>query len=242
MSSALTQLVPVFDGSSWQAWADALEAFLMSQSLWTCVSEAAVEEPTAPAADAEEAVRDAYDTAKTAYDAWKKSNVQAMGTIRLRLTPSVAQRVRSKATAKEMWDQLKEDFGAMSVGQLYHELKAALDLRLPTNSDPSAAIERFMEHFERLTAADTVIPKLAIGLILLAKAPAYADAVVALTSQVQDKSDIDAKVIGRMIVNSWEQRQFKPQGRQHNASRVSAIKKKKGGDPNFQQQQRPSGQ
>ncbi len=34
MSSQLTSLVPIFDGSNWSIWSKAMTAFFMSQGLW----------------------------------------------------------------------------------------------------------------------------------------------------------------------------------------------------------------
>ena len=37
MSSQLTNLVPVFDGTNYPQWAAAMQSFLMSQGQWKCI-------------------------------------------------------------------------------------------------------------------------------------------------------------------------------------------------------------
>jgi hypothetical protein len=37
MSSQLTTLVPVLDGTNYQQWASAMQSYLMAQGLWKCV-------------------------------------------------------------------------------------------------------------------------------------------------------------------------------------------------------------
>ena len=41
MSSQLTNLVPVFDGTNYQQWVAAMQSFLMSQGQWKCVKPSA---------------------------------------------------------------------------------------------------------------------------------------------------------------------------------------------------------
>ena len=41
MSSQLTNLVPMLDGTNYQQWYTAMESFLMSQGLWKCMKEGA---------------------------------------------------------------------------------------------------------------------------------------------------------------------------------------------------------
>ena len=41
MSSQLTNLVPVLDGTNYQQWSTAMQSFLMSQGQWKCTKEGA---------------------------------------------------------------------------------------------------------------------------------------------------------------------------------------------------------
>ena len=77
MSSQLTNLVPVFNGTNYQQWAAAMQSFLMSQGQWKCVKDGA-DVPTE--IKVEGSVTNAADIVSFLEDAEK-----AIGNIRLRL-------------------------------------------------------------------------------------------------------------------------------------------------------------
>ena len=78
MSSQLTNLVPVFDGTNYQQWTAAMQSFLMSQGQWKCDKDGA----DVPAeVKVEGNVTNAADIVS-----WLEDAEKAMGNIRLCLT------------------------------------------------------------------------------------------------------------------------------------------------------------
>lgn len=232
MSNQLTTLVPVFDGSNWLPFAEAIEAYLMAQGQWYTVSE---DTPSVPATDAD-------DADKSYYRQWKEDNLRAMGNIRLRCSPAIAQQIKGKTTAKEIYETLKSEFDKTGMASIFAEFKAALDISIPASQSPVLAIQKLNEHFERLKEYGVTLLDFIHGMLLVAKAPSYADLIVQTTSQMDDVKKIKPKKLGQMISNAWDQVQGRRKQNAPSASCISAIKQKKG-EPNFQQQQqRPQGQ
>src|SRR5882757_2227901 len=110
MSSQLTTLVPVFDGSNYGIWSKAIKAFLMSQGLWGHVDGTITEPPVANIDD---------------HALWSHQNDMATGTITLRLTHPIQQFVESWTTANDIWDNLHDCYGAASVLTIYKDFKEA---------------------------------------------------------------------------------------------------------------------
>src|SRR5215475_8661213 len=126
MSSALTQLVPVFTGDKFQEWTTMMESYLMAQGQWYVVSDDAPREPDAASSD--------EDRANMA--SWRDANIKALGNLRLRLAPSINVQIKEKVTAKAVWDYLQETYGKPGVAAIYTEFKAALDLTISMSENP----------------------------------------------------------------------------------------------------------
>ena len=101
MSSALDKMVPVFTGSNWQQWHTAMQAYLRAQGQWFVFS-------TPRPADE--------------FDSWDENNEKALSNITLCVSPSIQTAIADLATIKEVWDHLKENYGAPSISSTYAEL------------------------------------------------------------------------------------------------------------------------
>ena len=86
MSSSLTTLVPTLNGASnYQEWAALMKSFLQSQGKWRLMNKT---RPAKVEGEDSEAV-----------DNWDDNNDQAIGSIRLRLSPNIAFQFRDTQTA-----------------------------------------------------------------------------------------------------------------------------------------------
>ena len=134
MSNGLTTLVPTMDGSNFEDWESLIEAYLNSQGQGGALTQT---RPEADHADRKD---------------WDAANLKAMGNIRLRVTPSIADKIRQFGTAKEMWDHLKREYGTPGLPVIFSHFKAALSVTIPANSHPSPAINDFISRFDKLKA------------------------------------------------------------------------------------------
>ena len=101
MSSALDKMVPIFTGSNWQQWHTAMQAYLRAQGQWFVFS------TPCPADE---------------FDSWDEHNETVLGNITLHVSPSLQTAIADLATVKEVWDHLKENYGAPSIGSAYAKL------------------------------------------------------------------------------------------------------------------------
>src|ERR1700744_4842838 len=104
MSSQLTSLVTLFDGSNWGIWSRTMKAFLILQGLWGYMNGIII--LLVITANPNIAAQVADHTAQVAATtAWNKANDQALGSIILRLKPELQQHA-TQATSADVWAAL----------------------------------------------------------------------------------------------------------------------------------------
>jgi hypothetical protein len=74
-----------------------------------------------------------------------------MSYIRLRVSPDVAQLVKGKDSAKQMWDSLKEGHSRQMLANAYVEFKGILDTRILENQNPAVALAKIQAHVNCLS-------------------------------------------------------------------------------------------
>ena len=145
--------------------------------------------------------------------------------------------VKDKATAKELWDELKTAYGSTSGMGAFSFFKAAIGIRIPQNEHPAAAISKIIGNLDELESTGIKIPTTLRALMILGAAPARYNAAVQATLNAYELKEITTQNAHDALVASWES--SKNSG-QSSAQKISAIKQRKG-NPSFSQQQRPSG-
>ncbi|KAJ3559245.1 hypothetical protein NM688_g454 [Phlebia brevispora] len=82
-----------------------------------------------------------------------------------------------KATAQEMWTQLRDDHSKPGLAAIYAEFKSTIDLQIPANQNPAPPIAKLQEHIECINTASkhTDILEFIHRMLLTSKALAYAD-------------------------------------------------------------------
>ena len=200
MSSQLTNLVPVFDGTNYQQWTAAMQSFLMSQGQWKCIKDSA----DVPAeVKVEGSVTNAADIASYLEDAEK-----AIGNICLRLHHTIGYQLNSEENPATLWQMLKKKYGVPGISGAFEEFKGIMDTQIPNNSDPSPVIDKIMAHHTRLTEMKWDLPKKVLSMMLLSKAPPSMETTVQMISQMtkdlgaDDSLDIDQIVLA--MRTSWE--------------------------------------
>ncbi|KAI0782357.1 hypothetical protein BC629DRAFT_1440717 [Irpex lacteus] len=261
-NSELT-LIPTFGGSNWIGFSELMKAYLQAKGIWYVIEEdepdfvvAAISLPPSHegsvAGDAPAATTAAAPTAATIseedrkeFREWRKDNGSAMGFIRLRVTTAIAETILKKhATARRQWHALQDQFAKVTSTEVYTQFKSALDLTIPSDGDPTPALNKLYEHFERLDSFSHGLPTALEAMLVVVKAPGYAGSVIQ-TVTAADPDDLVAKDVGNQVINAWRTKNLNRGNKA--ANKVSAVKQKKG-NPNFSQQQqqpqqqRPQGQ
>ena len=244
MSTSLTSLVPVLDGPNFKQWAPLMRSFLMAQGQWVILSR------DCPTPDWQaKTVTDEDGTSTTVddkaeppvnheeYDKWQETNAKGLGNILLCCHPEIQYKYGEAKYATVLWRNLDEEYGKPGIIAAYVELRHALDTKVPSDSDPTVALNKITGHFGRVVDAGFDIPQNVQALILLAKLPSYMDSTVQVLTQKVD-TDINIKGIRKMLLLGWESRASnRPQQNQgQQANKLSAVKRNPN-EPSFQQQQ-----
>ena len=171
MSSQLTSLIPVLDGSNYGLWAKAMKAYLMSIGLWghangDIASPEAAEDGTNP--DLPE---------------WTKRDQQAMGSLLLRVTPSIQQDLQSETDSEDIWNHLRIAYGQATPTSIYKDFKEALNVRINPSQHPGPQMDRMQACFQRLTSNSIIIPDQIKAMMLLAAVPQKWETLVTVVMQ-----------------------------------------------------------
>ena len=225
MSSTLDKMVPVFTGSNWQQWHTAMQAYLRAQGQWFVFS------TPCPADE---------------FDSWDKNNEKALSNITLHVSPSIQTTIADLATVKEVWDHLKENYGAPSIGSAYAKLSRLLTTTIPAGSHPAPVITKMLSHFAYLKDAGFEFPANVQAMIILCKLPPTMEVVAQILSQTSPSEIKSLKPDGivKAATLSFEQKgaSHGAGGKAPQANKLSTVKRKQA-DPKFaQQQQQPQRQ
>jgi len=265
MSSSLMSLVPVLNRSmNWQAWRPMMMNYLLSQGQWKVITNKfpapdyeTVTTVTKSDADGTqtETVADTTKPPKnqSEIDSWFNINDKALGNIMLRLHPTIATTVLNllQKTIEEntdvttmfasiAWEYLEATYGKPRIAATYKELKVAMDIVIPGNTDPTLTIDTILVGFTRMAASKRAVPPHLQAMILVSKLPYQMSALVQSICQTDNIKDLKTDNIKCKAILAWEQRS-PVQGqnnRQQSARRLSAVQRP-GPPPQFQQQQQP---
>ena len=137
MSSQLTNLVPVLNGTNYQQWSAAMQSFLMSQGQWKCTKPGAVAPGVATAeaeAEAEGEPSTSVTTATTGKEdlaSWNEDPEKALENIHLRLHHTIGYQFNEVATPTFLWQALKNRYSRQGLSQAFVKFKGMMDTVIP---------------------------------------------------------------------------------------------------------------
>lgn len=163
MSNALSQLVPVLDGSNFLLWKRQMRAFLQSQDLWSIVNGTLTRPvPADPAAiTPDEGIAMAN---------WDTLAGRAIGNITLRLAPPVFQKVENM-NAVEAWAELQRLYGEVSPSQVFEYFKKTALFRLDTTKQIRPQMDNLDGWYTALVAEQVNLPDFIKAMMLLMALP-----------------------------------------------------------------------
>ena len=163
-----------------------------------------------------------------------------LSNITLCLAPLIQVAVSQLQTVKEVWDYLKKDFSAPSIGSAYTELSKLLSMSIPTGSRPTPVITKVLSHFAYLKDAGFEFPAPMQAMIILCKLPPAMEVVAQILSQTSPNEIKNLKPdrIIKAATLSFEQKGASSHsgGKGPQANKLSTVKFKPA-DPKFTQQQ-----
>jgi len=128
-------------------------------------------DPEATAIDTTNDFDEKLEAWETKSEKWDETNMKALGNIRLHLHHSISFKYKEVLVAGTLWEKLKDSYGNPGILSIYAEFKQAIETKIPDNSDPSLAIDKFATHFGRLAENGVVIEDHLQGMMLLSKLP-----------------------------------------------------------------------
>jgi len=164
------------------------------------------DEPEQTAVETTDDYTEKYEIWEEKAEKWDETNVKALGNIRLRLHHSITFKFKEEMVAGTLWDKLKDAYGNPGILNIYTEFKQAIETKIPDNSDPSLAIDKFTTHFGQLAENGVVVEEHLQGMMLLSKLPSSMEAVAQLMCQESNIKKITPFVVQRAILMSWEQK------------------------------------
>ena len=242
MSSSLTTLVPVLSGPNYQPWSTAMRSFLMSQGQWRVLSRPCPRDITIDkdgqtlASDKMPSDSDVAENVEKIED-WEDDNQKAVGNIMLRLAPQIQGNLTSETmdSAGLLWDHLETQYGKPGIIATYLEFKAAMDIKISDNEDPTTAIDKMTAHFARCNSSGLEVPDHFQAMLIMAKLPSAFDGLAQIFCQKDSVKNLDVAEMRKTIGLAWEQRKGTKTPR-NQAQKLSAVKRGPN-EPPFEQQQ-----
>ena len=172
-------------------------------------------------------------------DKFEEADSKAKGSIKLHLHQSIASQIKAEKTAKEIWESLAKTYRAPGPSMAYVELRKAIGIVIPENSDPTPTINAMIAHFSRLGEMNFEIPKKIQCLIFLAQLPSAMDYIVQRSNGMSTKEwdEMEPATLRSLVLLHWEQRSGKkPQQQQQKAQKITAVKRGSNDAPSFSKQ------
>ena len=242
MSSSLTTLVPILSGPNYQVWSTAMKSFLMSQGQWRVLSCPCPKDITVDkdgntlASDAMPSDEDVENN-KDKIEDWEDDNQKAVGNIMLRLAPQIQGNLTPDTMdgAGLLWAHLETHYGKPGIIATYLEFKAAMDIKISDQEDPTIAIDKMMAHFAQCNASGLKVPDHFQAMVIMAKLPNAFNDLAQIFCQKESVKSLDVADMRKTIGLAWEQRKGGKAPR-NQAQKLSTVKRRPN-EPPFKQQQ-----
>ena len=213
MSSSLTTLAPVLSSPNYQLWSTAMKSFLMSQGQWRVLSRPCPRDITCDKDGhplesdkmlSESDIDENWEKIKN----WEDDNQKAVGNIMLRLAPQIQGNLTSKTMdgAGLLWAHLESQYGKPGIIATYLKFKAAMDIKINDNEDPTVAIDKMTSHFAQCNASGLKVPDYFQAMLIMAKLPSAFDGLVQIFCQKESVKSLDVANMHKTIGLAWEQR------------------------------------
>ena len=201
MSSSLTTLVPVLSSPNYQVWSVAMKSFLMSQGQWRvltrpCPRDITLDKNSVELESDKMPSQESIDENQDKIEEWDNDNQKAVGNIMLQLAPQIQGNLTSKTMdgAGLLWDHLEKQYGKPGIIATYLEFKAAMDIKINDNEDPTTAIDKMTAHFVQCNVSGLEVPDHFQAMLIMAKLPSAFDGLAQIFCQKVSSDAIFARI------------------------------------------------
>ncbi|KAJ2927370.1 hypothetical protein H1R20_g9724, partial [Candolleomyces eurysporus] len=219
-TDAAYNAVPTLDGSNYSWWAQTMELYLLSKSMWQIVDG----KITKPASDGD------------SKNAWIEKSDAAKGLILLKIREDF-RGDHMQSDAPKIWTDLKAKYGETSDSQIFSWFCEWYKFSIPGSQSPQKEFAHWDLLVSKMANASVKIPEKILAMQLVATMPpAYANIVPLMVADI-NKKELTVEKVKSYMLTEWERKQ-KP-GKKALANRISAVQRK-GNAPLFHQQQKAS--
>jgi hypothetical protein len=199
-----------------------MKDWLRHQSLWYTTS---IGDPFHPATDKDSKPIDMTDEQIKENEIWGEKDDKAIGTIQLRLSPSLKTFTEKATTAKGIWMLLEDKYSKEGLSTTYSIFKQAVEFRIQGNGNPEPEVTKLAQLLARLKTNKVILPKIIQGMILLQAIPKKWDSVAAVILQRYDETDLTFAIVLEAIQTEFTWTRSHAIDR-HVVNKLSTVKKK----------------
>jgi len=230
-------LVPVLDGTNYRQWAVAIKALIQSTGMWAYPM-GKVEREHFPDDDAELQVLSATRKAEilASINKFEKNDGMVLGQITLRLSPTIQQSHQHCHTSASLWNALLATYGKSTASTVFKDFKDCLNSRITTNANPQIYFDKVFSAYARMKAADVAIPPQLQAMIALAALPQKWEMLISVVTGDNPLEDLILSDVRSAVITQFQVDSVRYGSKQHNANKISTVKRKHG-DPNWHNQQ-----
>jgi hypothetical protein len=230
-------LVPVLDGTNYRQWAVAMKALIQSTGMWA-YPEGKIEREHFPDDDDEYKVLPATHKAEilASINEFEKNNGMVLGQIMLRLSPMIQQNHQHCQTSASLWNALLATYSRSTASTVFKDFKDCLNSRISTNADPQIYFNKVFGAYAHMKAADIAVPPQLQAMITLAALPQKWEMLISVITGDNPLEDLILSDVRTAVIMQFQVDSVCYGSKQHNANKISAVKRKRS-DPNWRNQQ-----
>jgi hypothetical protein len=143
-------------------------------------------------------------------ETWEELEGITRGVIILSLHPTIAEAIDASKPVKDVWEEIQDKYRKPGPSGIYSEFKKILATEIPSNSDPSLALESLKTGFSKMKSLECEVPHKITVLMYMSKlgGPGY-ELIVQNLALAEDLSKPSITEIERLVRLAWEQRSSK---------------------------------
>ena len=105
-----------------------------------------------------------------------------------------------------LWAHLEKHYGKPGIIATYLEFKAAMDIKINDQEDPTVAISKMTAHFARCNVSGLEVPDYFQAMLIMTKLLSTFDGLAQLFCQREGVKSLDVADMRKTIGLAWEQR------------------------------------
>jgi len=232
-----TSLVPILDRTNYRQWAVAMKALIQSTGMWAYPM-GKVEREHFPDDDAKFQALSATRKAEilASINEFKKNDSMVLGQITLRLSTMIQQNHQHCHTSASLWNTLLATYGKSTTSTVFKDFKDCLNSHITTNADPQIYFDKVFSAYACMKAADVAVPPQLQAMIALAPLPQKWEMLISVVTGDNPLEDLILSDVRTAVIMQFQADSVHYGSKQHNANKISMVKRKHG-NPNWHNQQ-----